>query len=205
MEMAQSDERYLTVISEIEKHKKSNEAMSIRLQLKNQEIEKLKSLINAKQENFSLQLHTIKAMRKPILADPAINHEFTDLRNLLESKKTELKALESQNQEFIGKPFIKGGKLQSKWQQLTDEAYTGFKEFAEGKVQDYHLVLQLEGLKAQETKSRIEENKEISENLEKEAQALQTIIGELQNKYKRSMDQLDLIKQEIIRLRRSGQ
>lgn len=198
------DERYQKALSDIENYKRTNDVMNTRLSLKNQEIEQLKNLIKYNQDNCSLQFHTIKAMDKPVLIDPSINHEFSDIRRLLQMTKTDLNNLEIQNAEYLGKPSMRGDKLQSKWKQYSEEAYTGFKEFAEGKIQDFHLVLELEGLRIQEIKGRIEENKEIAENLEKESAGLQSIIIDLQGKYKRSVDQLELLKQEIIRLRRAG-
>ena len=121
---------------------------------------------------------------------------------LLAQKKSELSMQESQMSEYIGKPFVKGGKLQNRWVQLSEEAYNGFKDFAEGPVQDLHLQLQVAEMKIQELKTRAEESKEIYEGLEKEVQEQQTLVTDLQAKYKQGLDQLDLLTQENLRLKR---
>ena len=195
-------EKYLQILDQIQKSKISNQAMDARLTLKNQEIQSLKDNLKSKQEMLSLQFHAINQMEKPLLVDQGLINHLSELKQLLAQKKSELSMQESQMSEYIGKPFVKGGKLQNRWVQLSEEAYNGFKDFAEGPVQDLHLQLQVAEMKIQELKTRAEESKEIYEGLEKEVQEQQTLVTDLQAKYKQGLDQLDLLTQENLRLKR---
>ena len=195
-------EKYLQILDQIQKSKISNQAMDARLTLKNQEIQSLKDNLKSKQEMLSLQFHAINQMEKPLLVDQGLINHLSELKQLLAQKKSELSMQESQMSEYIGKPFVKGGKLQNRWVQLSEEAYNGFKDFAEGPVQDLHLQLQVAEMKIQELKTRAEESKEIYEGLEKEVQEQQTLVTDLQAKYKQGLDQLDLFTQENLRLKR---
>ena len=195
-------EKYLQILDQIQKSKISNQAMDARLTLKNQEIQSLKDNLKSKQEMLSLQFHAINQMEKPLLVDQGLINHLSELKQLLAQKKSELSMQESQMSEYIGKPFVKGGKLQNRWVQLSEEAYNGFKDFAEGPVQDLHLQLQVAEMKIQELKTRAEEIKEIYEGLEKEVQEQQTLVTDLQAKYKQGLDQLDLLTQENLRLKR---
>ncbi|CAG9318037.1 unnamed protein product [Blepharisma stoltei] len=198
------DEKIPDILGEIERHKGTNKAMEIRLQLKNQEIDQLQKFIESSQHHLSLQLHLMKLNSKTMLIDPSMNSEINSIRALKQVKKAELSAQESLNAELTNKQFMKGGKHQQKWQQLYEEIYCGFKNYAEGRLQDAHLQLQLEGLKSQEMKQRIDENKELTESLEKEAVDLQGKVNELQNSYKKSLDHLEALKQESSKVKRSG-
>ena len=195
-------EKYLQILDQIQKSKISNQAMDARLTLKNQEIQSLKDNLKSKQEMLSLQFHAINQMEKPLLVDQGLINHLSELKQLLAQKKSELSMQESQMSEYIGKPFVKGGKLQNRWVQLSEEAYNGFKDFAEGPVQDLHLQLQVAEMKIQELKTRAEESKEIYEGLEKEVQEQQTLVTDLQAKYKQGLYQLDLLTQENLRLKR---
>lgn len=198
----ENSEKFQVLLDQVSKCKLSNQAMDTRLMLKNQEIQSLKDLLACKQETFSLQFHAINQMEKPLLVDQGLITHFTDLRQLLQQKKSELSLQESQLNEYINKPFAKGGKLQNRWVTLSEEAYNGFKDFAEGPVQDLHLQFQIVELKIQELKTRVDESKEIYESLEKEAQDQQNLINDLQGKYKQALDQLDLLTQENLKLKR---
>lgn len=197
-----SSEKLQHIHEQVEKTKLSLQAMDTRLALKNQEIESLKDQIRAKREMLSLQYHAMNQMEKPLLVDQGIISHLSELKALLSAKKSELGTQEIMQSEFTGKPFAKGSKLQNKWVQHGEEAYNGFKDFAEGPIQDLYLQLQLSELKIQELKTRIDESKEIYEGLEKEATEQQTLVSELQNKYKQGLDMFDLISQENLRLKR---
>jgi hypothetical protein len=188
----------------LDKTKLSNQAMDIRLTLKSQEIQTLRDLIKAKHEMLSLQYHAINQMEKPLLVDQSVINSLADLKSLLEQKKSDLYNQELQSGEYNGKPFSKGSKLHNKWIQAGEEANNGFKDFAEGPVQDLHLQLQLQELKIQELKARIDESKELFEGLEKEAQEQQALVADLQAKYKLGLDQLELLTQENMRLKRNA-
>jgi chromosome segregation ATPase len=198
----ETSEKYQTVLDQIQRSKLSSQAMDTRLMLKNQEIQAYKDMIKSKLEMLSLQYHAINQMEKPLLVDQGIINHLSELKQLLAQKKSELSQQEAQMSDYIGKPFVKGAKLQNRWVQLSEEAYNGFKDFAEGPVQDLHLQLQLADLKIQELKTRVEESKEIYEGLEKEVQDQQNLVTDLQLKYKQSLDQLDLLTQENLRLKR---
>ena len=199
----ENTEKYQTLLDQIHKCKLSNQAMDTRLNLKNQEIQSLKDLIGSKQEMLSLQFHAINQMEKPLLVDQGLINHISDLRQLLSQKKSELSLQESQMSDYSGKSFVKGGKLQNRWVQLSEEAYNGFKDFAEGPVQDKHLQFQLVELKIQELRTRVDESKEIYEGLEKEVQEQQSLVNDLEIKYKGALDQLDLLTQENLRLKRT--
>lgn len=188
----------------IEKLRLSNQAMDIRLMLKNDEIKSLKSQIKSKQEMLSLQYHAINQMEKPLLIDQSIINHLGELRGLLENKRKDLYEQEGENTEYNGKPFIKGSKLQNKWLQSGEDAYNGIKEFAEGPAQDLFLQIQLAELKIQELKVRIDESKELYEGLEREASEQQQIVNDLQARYKSSLEVLDLLSQENCKLLRTN-
>ena len=74
----------------IEKSRFSNQAMEIRLSMKNDEINALRAQIQAKQEMLSLQYHAINQMEKPLLVDQSILNHINEFKVLLETKKKEL-------------------------------------------------------------------------------------------------------------------
>ena len=139
----ENTEKFQVLLDQVQKSKLSNQAMDTRLMLKNQEIQAYKDLIQSKQEMLSLQFHAINQMEKPLLVDQGIINHLSELKQLLSQKNSELSIQEAQMSNYIGKPFIKGGKLQNRWVQLSEDAYNGFKDFAEGPVQDLHLQLQM--------------------------------------------------------------
>ena len=186
----------------IEKSRFSNQAMEIRLSMKNDEINALRAQIQAKQEMLSLQYHAINQMEKPLLVDQSILNHINELKVLLETKKKELDDQTTENASYQGKPFAKGSKLQNSWLKNGEDAYNGIKEFAEGPVQDLILQIQLTDLKVQELEVRIKESKEIYEGLEKEAYDQQNLVNEYQNRHKSALDQLDMLTQENFRLKR---
>ena len=188
----------------IDKLRLSNQAMDIRLMLKNDEIKSLKSQIKSKQEMLSLQFHAINQMEKPLLIDQSVLNHITALRNLLDNKKKDLYEQEAENFEYNGKPFIKGSKLQNKWLQNGEDAYSGIKEFAEGPIQDLFLQIKLAELKIEEVKVRIDESKELYEGLEKEAAEQQQVVNDFQVRYKASLEVLDLLSQENCKLLRTN-
>lgn len=186
----------------IEKSRLSNQAMEIRLSMKNDEINALRAQIQAKQEMLSLQYHAINQMEKPLLVDQSILNHINELKVLLETKKKELDEQTTENASYQGKPFAKGSKLQNSWLKNGEDAYNGIKEFAEGPVQDLILQIQLTDLKIQELEVRIKESKELYEGLEKEAYDQQNLVNEYQNRHKSALDQLDMLTQENFRLKR---
>lgn len=186
----------------IEKSSLSNQAMEVRLSMKNDEINALRAKIQSKQEMLSLQYHAINQMEKPLLVDQSILNHLNELKVLLESKKKELDEQTTENSSYQGKPFAKGSKLQNSWLKNGEDAYNGIKEFAEGPVQDMILQIQLSDLKIQELEVRIKESKEIYEGLEKEAHDQQSLVNDFQSRHKSALDQLDLLTQENFRLKR---
>jgi chromosome segregation ATPase len=190
--------------SQIEKSRLSNQAMEIRLSLKNEEISALKAQIQAKQEMLSLQYHAINQMEKPLLVDQSVLNHINEMKSLLESKKKELDDQTTENASYNGKPFAKGSKLQNAWLKSGEDAYNGIKDFAEGPVQDLVLQIQLADLKIQELEVRLKESKEIYEGLEKEAQEQQVIVNDYQGRHKSALEQLELLTQENFKLKRLG-
>jgi len=188
--------KYQDLMSQAEHYRQSNKAMETRLRLKEQESQNLQAQIKSTQETLSLQLHTMKDMQKPLLVDPTINNEFTELRYLIQDKRTQLADHETESAEYYGKPFLKGTKLLTKWQELSEEVYSGFSEFAEGKAQNLHLEGELAKLHISELKQRIEESKELIQELEKESSQQYGVLNELHTKYRQLQDQIQMLKKE---------
>ena len=193
---------YQRVMKQIQECKESSVAMETRLGLKDREIEVLKENIQRSREILSLQVHAMKELQKPLLVDPSIESQFASLRNHLSKLEGEFVNQKSINQNFANKHMPKGTKLYEKWQQETEEMYGLFEDYAQGRVQDLHLQIELSDLKIAELRNCLDEYKQLAHELEKEAHAMDSSLRGLEATYKAAVDQLDQSRQEGLKPKR---
>lgn len=170
------EETYWNAQAEIQKHIEAEDAMRLRMSIKNTEIQGLKAQIKNMQDRLSLQLHAIKEMQKPLMIDQAVNSHYIDYREIINQNKKELMVEESASTEFMGKP-VKPTKLQSKWYKYRDECLKNFDTFSEGNVRDLYLSISLGALYNLELQVRLKESKEVAGSLEQEIQASQGMLS----------------------------
>lgn len=182
------EETYWNAQAEIQKQIEAEDAMRLRMSIKNTEIQGLKAQIKNMQDRLSLQLHAIKEMQKPLMIDSAVNSHYIDHREIINQKKKDLMAEESASAEFMGKS-IKPSKLQSKWFKYRDECMKNFESFSEGNVRDLYLSISLGALYNLELQIRLKESKELAANLGTEIQASQ---GQLSTVNEQLRDALSL-------------
>jgi hypothetical protein len=170
------EETYWSAQAEIQKHIEAEDAMRLRMSIKNTEIQGLKAQIKNMQDRLSLQLHAIKEMQKPLMIDQSVNSHYIDYREIINQNKKELMGEESSSAEFMGKP-VKPTKLQSKWYKYRDECLKNFETFSEGNVRDLYLSISLGALYNLELQVRLKESKELTGSLDQEIQASQGVLS----------------------------
>lgn len=182
------EETYWNAQAEIQKHMEAEEAMRLRMSIKNTEIQGLKAQIKNMQDRLSLQLHAIKEMQKPLMIDSAVNSHYIDYREIINQKKKALMVEESASAEFMGKS-IKPSKLQSNWLKYRDECMKNFESFSEGNVRDLYLCISIGALYNLELQVRLKESKELAANLESEIQASQGQLGTVNEQLRDALSQ----------------
>ena len=182
------EETYWNAQAEIQKHMEAEEAMRLRMSIKNTEIQGLKAQIKNMQDRLSLQLHAIKEMQKPLMIDSAVNSHYIDYREIINQKKKALMVEESASAEFMGKS-IKPSKLQSNWLKYRDECMKNFESFSEGNVRDLYLSISIGALYNLELQVRLKESKELAANLESEIQASQGQLGTVNEQLRDALSQ----------------
>jgi hypothetical protein len=195
--------RYRQIWSQLQQSHNQVQGAGIRLKFRENESKTLQAQVQNLQDKLSLQVHTIKDMQRPLHLDPNLNEEFRTLKKTLAKKKEELTTMESLGGDpGLSKASIRGRSLQDQWQKFLDETSQNYSEFAEGKLQDSLMIIELQRLHNLELEVRLKEAQELTDRLDAEARLLQRQVAEKQSVLKQAYAKLATAQQENARLRK---
>lgn len=201
--MVELQARYRQIWSQLQQSHNQVQGAGIRLKFRENESKTLQAQVQNLQDKLSLQVHTIKDMQRPLHLDPNLNEEFRTLKKTLAKKKEELTTMESLGGDpGLSKASIRGRSLQDQWQKFLDETSQNYSEFAEGKLQDSLMIIELQRLHNLELEVRLKEAQELTDRLDAEARLLQRQVAEKQSVLKQAYAKLATAQQENARLRK---